>query len=94
MAEAARPIIQTMKPDASGKANRWHGYAAREGLGMTRTKNQIRAAKPVNGNNHHTHLNLRSDWMILPVLGQVRGWSSFFRNDIITLLRGAWFDKL
>jgi hypothetical protein len=41
----------------------------------------------VKGNNHHVHRSLRPDWMVLPVLGQIRGWFSFFRNDIITLLR-------
>ena len=86
MAEAARPITHVIKPEAIGKASRWQGYAARDGLGMTRTKNHIKAAKPANGNNHQGQRKLRCDLIILPVLGQKRGLSSFFRNDIITLL--------
>jgi hypothetical protein len=36
-----------MKPDASGNAIRWQGYAARDGFGITLMRNQTSAANPV-----------------------------------------------
>jgi hypothetical protein len=51
-AEPARPSSQIMKLDANGNATRWQGYAAREGFGITRIKNQIKANSPVTGHNH------------------------------------------
>ena len=87
-----------IKPDASGNATRWQGYVAREGLGITRTKNQINAANPVNGNSHQAcpertclersrksrrgQRNPRPDLMGLPVLGQNIDSSLLFRTDI------------
>jgi len=86
------PNSQIIKPDANGKATRWQGYVAREGLGITRTRNQTSAAKPVRGNNHQSHLCLPVDGMTLPVLEQRLIWCLFFRNDII--LFGAYYDDL
>ena len=47
--DAANPVSQITKPDANGKAIRWHGYVAREGLGITRTRNHISDANPTIG---------------------------------------------
>ena len=35
------PANQTTKPLANGKAARWQGYAARDGLGRTRTRTHV-----------------------------------------------------
>jgi len=48
--DPAKPISQAMNPDASGKAARWHGYVAREGFGITRTKNHVSDISPAMGN--------------------------------------------
>jgi hypothetical protein len=68
-------MSQIIKLEASGNATRWQGYVAREGFGITRIKNHIRAAKPVNGKSSQTHRGL---WFVsipdlsgLPVTGQV-----------------------
>jgi hypothetical protein len=34
------------KPEANGNATRWHGYAARDGFGITLMRNHIRANSP------------------------------------------------
>ncbi|MCE5262207.1 MAG: hypothetical protein LLG97_01595, partial [Deltaproteobacteria bacterium] len=39
-----------------GKATRMHGYVARLGLGMTRSKNQTRERNPKIGNSSFAHL--------------------------------------
>ena len=49
IAEPNRPMIQMTNALASGAATRWQGYVARLGLGMTRSRNQTRATKPVMG---------------------------------------------
>jgi hypothetical protein len=41
------PQTQRTKALATGKAARWQGYVARLGLGMTRRRNQTRAANPM-----------------------------------------------
>jgi hypothetical protein len=56
--EPARPSSQTTKPEANGKATLWQGYVARDGFGITRIKNQIRANNPVIGNSHLSQRNL------------------------------------
>jgi hypothetical protein len=45
--DSSVPEIQIIKDVATGKAARWHGYNALEGLGITRMRNHIREAKPV-----------------------------------------------
>jgi hypothetical protein len=45
--EPSRPISQITKPEANGKATRWQGYVARDGLGITLMRNHISAANPV-----------------------------------------------
>jgi len=70
-AEPIIPSSQTIKPDANGNATRWQGYVAREGFGITRIKNQIRAARPVNGNSHQMSRCLRFGGINLPVFGQI-----------------------
>jgi hypothetical protein len=53
-AHAPSPNIHATKPDANGKANRWQGYAARDGFGSTRIKNHISDTSPAMGNIHLT----------------------------------------
>ncbi|MBN2020776.1 MAG: hypothetical protein JW749_11205 [Sedimentisphaerales bacterium] len=53
--EPARPISQTIKPDASGNATRWQGYIARDGFGITLIRNHISASSPVIGHSHISH---------------------------------------
>jgi hypothetical protein len=84
--EPANPINQIIKPDASGKATLWHGYVARNGFGITRIKNQIRANNPETGNNHLSQLNLLLGSMGLPVLGQTGGVCFLLENSIFTTL--------
>ena len=50
--EPMAPASQIAKPDANGKAARWHGYVAREGFGITRNKNHSSAKNPPIGNSH------------------------------------------
>jgi hypothetical protein len=45
--EAIDPNIQSIKAEAIGKAARWQGYEALEGLGNTRTINHSNAANPI-----------------------------------------------
>ena len=49
--EPTRPVSHTTNPLASGIAIRWHGYAARLGFGMTRSRNQTSATSPVMGSS-------------------------------------------
>jgi hypothetical protein len=58
--EPARPSSQIIKPDANGKATRWQGYVAREGFGITRIKNHIRANSPEIGNSHLNQFSQRN----------------------------------
>src|ERR1035441_5112871 len=44
-----RPANQITNPLANGKAARWQGYAARDGLGRTRTRNHVSDASPTTG---------------------------------------------
>jgi hypothetical protein len=44
-----RPANQITKPLANGKAARWQGYAARDGLGRTRSRNHASDASPTTG---------------------------------------------
>ena len=92
MVEPIIPSNQTIKPDASGNATRWHGYVAREGFGITRIKNQIRANSPVIGNNHFSQQNLLLCSMGLSVLGQTGGVSLLRENSIFTTSRTFWLD--
>jgi len=62
IAEAINPAIQITKPLANGAANRWQGYVALDGFGITRIKNQISENSPRMGN---THINQR---YFLPLL--------------------------
>ena len=50
-AQAARwrPSSQTTRLEASGKATCWQGYIARLGFGITRNRNQARAASDISG---------------------------------------------
>ena len=64
-------------PLANGKAMRWHGYAARLGLGMTLIRNHIRASSPVIGSNSIGQCLCRSACNGLPVLGQILTASLF-----------------
>jgi hypothetical protein len=67
--DATRAASQATKPEANGKAIRWHGYVAREGFGITRIKNQISDTRPAMGN---IHINQRYFVLLfkdLPVLG-------------------------
>ena len=52
--EPTRPTSQATNPDASGMAIRWHGYIAREGLGITRIKNQTREISPTIGSSQNS----------------------------------------
>ena len=52
--EPASPISQTTNPDASGIAIRWQGYVAREGLGITRIRNQASDASPAIGSSQNS----------------------------------------
>jgi len=81
--DAIRAVSQAMKPDANGKAIRWHGYVALEGFGITRIKNQISDIRPAIGN---IHINQRYFVLLckgLPVLGQK--WAWFLFGDCICL---------
>lgn len=49
---ANTPPTHITKAEAMGKAALWHGYAALEGLGTTRIKNQINALKPTIYTDH------------------------------------------
>jgi len=82
--EPPKPISQIIKPDANGNATRWHGYVAREGFGITRIKNQIRANNPEIGNNHLSQRNLLLYSMGLPVLEQTDGVRFLRENNIFT----------
>jgi hypothetical protein len=55
---------------AKGAAIRWQGYVARLGFGMTLSRNQTRANKPVTGSNKVGQLRCET-WNCLPVLGQI-----------------------
>jgi hypothetical protein len=56
-------------PIRMGAAARWHGYAARDGLGMTRNRYQAQAANPANIRDHFGHALLLMP-VIFPVFGQ------------------------
>jgi hypothetical protein len=76
-------VSQSTKPEANGKAIRWHGYVAREGFGITRIKNHISDTRPAMGN---IHINQRYFILLfkdLPVLGHK--WSLFLFGDCICL---------
>ncbi len=82
MTEAVRPQSQITKPDASGKATRWQGYAALLGFGMTRAKNQISDKRPVTGSSHSTgRQRFLGELLILPVFGQRDGGHFLLKND-------------
>jgi len=66
--EAISPETQMMNPLANGAANRWHGYVAREGLGMTRIRNQTSETSPTMGIAHISQGYLHQ--MLLPAFGQ------------------------
>jgi hypothetical protein len=52
-----------------GAAARWHGYAARDGLGITRNRYHAQAANPANIRDHFGHALLLIP-SIFPVFGQ------------------------
>jgi hypothetical protein len=52
-----------------GAAARWHGYAARDGLGITRNRYHTHAANPANIRDHFGHALLLMP-RIFPVLEQ------------------------
>jgi hypothetical protein len=56
--EPASPVSQIINPLAKGAATRWHGYAAREGFGITRIRNQTSENNPAIGNNQTSQWNL------------------------------------
>jgi hypothetical protein len=66
------PASQSAKPDANGKAKRWHGYVAREGFGITRNRNHSIAKNPPIGN---IHFSQRCFCLLL------RGLHAFVQND-------------
>jgi hypothetical protein len=53
--EPINPIIQIMKPEASGNATRWQGYVAREGFGITLIRNHMRANRPAIEGTKNSH---------------------------------------
>jgi hypothetical protein len=69
-AHAPNPNIHVTNPEANGKANRWHGYVARDGFGTTRIKNHISDTSPAMGNIHFTHLYFLLLPLYSPAFGQ------------------------
>src|ERR1035441_7304112 len=55
-----RPANQITNSLANGKAARWQGYAARDGLGRTRTRNHVSDASPTTGVSALNQLRLLS----------------------------------
>jgi hypothetical protein len=71
--QAPRPKSQATKPEANGKATRWHGYAAREGFGTTRIKNHISDTSPAMGSVHINQRYFLLRLGYLPIFGQAEG---------------------
>jgi hypothetical protein len=61
---------------------------AREGLGMTRIRNQISASRLVSGNSHRSRRDRKFEGIVWPVRRHARG-RSLLESDIITLLSDA-----
>jgi len=76
-AEPARPKSHATKPEANGKATRWHGYTAREGFGNTRIRNHISDNNPTIGNVH-----INQGYFLL-VFGRTDGMRFPFKNGIL-----------
>ena len=72
---------QTTKLLATGNAMRWHGYAARLGFGITRTKNQSRDRRPTPEKNQAREPRRR--WLLnrRPVTGQIVAHCSGRREE-------------
>ena len=79
-AEPSTNINQVTKLEATGKAMRWQGYAARLGLGTTRTRNQTSEASPIPEPSQAAQLRFREGDTTRPVTGQIRDWL-FFKWD-------------
>jgi hypothetical protein len=65
----ARATQYVRNPIRMGAAARWHGYAARDGLGITRNRYHTHAANPAKSRDHFGHALLLMP-RIFPVLGQ------------------------
>jgi hypothetical protein len=65
----ARATQYVKNPIRMGAAARWHGYAARDGLGITRNRYHAQAANPAKSRDHFGHALLLMP-CIFPVLGQ------------------------
>jgi hypothetical protein len=72
------PVSHTMNPLAMGAAKRWQGYVARDGLGMTRTKNHSNDAIPTKGTTQGSQRRLHVTLMERPVFGQTIAMCSGF----------------
>jgi hypothetical protein len=86
--ENAHPVRATQyvrNPIRMGAAARWHGYAARDGLGMTRYRYQAQAANPANIRDHAGHALLLMP-IIFPVFGQ--RLNRFEKNILFPLGKG------
>ena len=68
------PDSQSTNAGATGKAACWQGYAARLGLGITRTRNQISAARPARGKTSDFSLPVLRAWI-------AEEFSGFFMKD-------------
>src|ERR1017187_3817185 len=66
-------------------AARWHGYAARDGLGMTRNRYHAQAANPAKSRDHFGQALLLMP-CILPVFGQ--RLNRFAKNIFSSLGKG------
>jgi hypothetical protein len=81
-AQAPSPRNHATNPEANGKAARWQGYVARDGLGTTRIKNHINDTSPTMGNIHLNQRYFLSRPSDLPAFGQAE-WSCFSFDNCI-----------
>jgi hypothetical protein len=92
-AHAPNPRNHAINPEANGKANRWQGYVARDGFGITRIKNHTSDTSPATGNIHFNHPYFLLPPLCLPALEQ-SGWSCFLLdNRIFTSPNFSLFSK-
>jgi hypothetical protein len=84
IAHAPNPRNHATNPEANGKANRWQGYVARDGFGITRIKNHISDTSPAIGNIHITHPYFLLPLLCLSALGQSEWWCFVLDNCIFT----------
>ena len=77
------PASHTRKLPANGAATFWQGYAARLGLGTTRTRNHTSAKKPTAGKSSHGNSSGLRRPTIRPVTGH------FLKNSKRTVFTAA-----